>query len=377
MLPNQRHLFDLPDDVAYLNVAFTAPLLHAAAEAGQDAIHNKKNPWRITPNDFFTVVETVRGLFAGIVDAERDHIAVIPSVSYGIALAARNLPVAKNQVIVILQDQFPSNVYSWRNLASHIDAVVKTVTRPPDSDWTPALLENIKEDTAIVAVSHCHWTDGTMIDLVKVGERCRSVGAALVIDGTQSLGAMPFSVKNVQPDFLVTTSHKWLLGPYSLGFCYVAPKWHNGIALEENWMSRDGSEDFARLVDYQDDYQAGARKFDMGEASNFILSPIAAAALNQILTWGIENIAESLRSKTDLIANMAAEMGFDVAPRNARAPHLIGILKPGGFSKNLPNLLAREKVFVSIRGESIRISPHLFTTDEEIKRLFSALQKAL
>ena len=376
MLPNQRHLFDLPDDVAYLNVAFTAPLLRAAAEAGQNAIDNKKNPWRITPNDFFTTVENVRGLFARIVDAENDHIAVIPSVSYGIALAARNLPVAKNQVIVILQDQFPSNVYSWRKLASQINAVVKTVQRPPDSDWTPALLENIKDDTAIVAVSHCHWTDGTLTDLVKIGERCRSVGAALVIDGSQSLGALPFSVKTIQPDFLVTTSHKWLLGPYSLGFCYVAPKWHNGVGLEENWMSRNGSEDFARLVDYQDDYQAGARKFDMGEVSNFILSPIAVAALNQILNWGIENIAESLRAKTDLIASMAAEMGFEVAPSHARAPHLIGILKPGGFNQDLPNLLAREKVFVSIRGESIRISPHLFTTDEEIKRLFSALQKA-
>ena len=376
MLPNQRHLFELPDDVAYLNVAFTAPLLRAAAEAGKDAIHNKKNPWRITPNDFFTSVETVRKLFAEIVDAENDHIAVIPSVSYGIALAARNLPVAKNQVIVVLQDQFPSNVYSWRNLASQKDAVVKTIPRPHDSDWTPVLLENIKDDTAIVAVSHCHWTDGTRIDLVKIGEKCRSVGAALVIDGTQSLGAMPFSVKKVQPDFLVTTSHKWLLGPYSLGFCYVAPKWHNGIALEENWMSRDGSEDFARLVDYEDDYQAGARKFDMGEASNFILSPIAAAALNQILSWRIENIAESLRAKTNLIASMAKETGFKVAPKQARAPHLIGILKPGGLSKELPNLLAQEKVFVSIRGESIRISPHLFTTDEEIKRLFLALHKA-
>ena len=377
MIPNQRHLFDLADDVAYLNVAYTAPLLRAAAQAGQDAIQTKQNPWRIAPKDFFTSVETIRDLFAGIIGAEPDHIAVIPSVSYGIALAAKNLPVGKNQVILILQDQFPSNVYSWRNLASQINAVVNTVPRPPDSDWTPSLLESIKDDTAIVAVSHCHWTDGTWIDLVKIGEKCRSVGAALVIDGTQSLGATPFSIKQIQPDFLVTTSHKWLLGPYSLGFCYVAPQWHNGIALEENWMGRNGSEDFARLVDYRDDYQTGARKFDMGEVSNFILSPIAATAMNQILNWGVENIAESLRAKTDLIARMAEEMGFEVAPRHARAPHLIGIIKPGGFSKELPTLLAREKVFVSIRGESIRISPHLFTTDEEIKRLFFALKKAL
>ncbi len=254
---------------------------------------------------------------------------------------------------------------------------MKTVPRPADNDWTPALLESIKDDTAVVAVSNCHWTDGTLIDLEKIGAQCRSRGAALVIDGIQSLGAMPFSVERVRPDFLVAGAHKWLLGPYSFGFCYVDPKWHNGTALEENWMNRADSEDFSRLVDYRDNYQKGARRFDMGESSSFILSPIAAAALKQILEWGVENIAGTLRAKTDAIADRAREMGLVVASKHARAPHLIGISKPGGFPKELPNLLAQEKIFVSVRGESIRIAPHLYTTAEEIERLFSALRKVL
>lgn len=377
MIPNQRHLFDLPDDIAYLNIAYTAPLLRAAANAGRDAIRTKENPWTIASNDFFSSVETVRDLFAGIVGCNSDCVAIIPAVSYGIALAAKNLPLEEGQSIVVLDDQFPSNVYSWRSLASQKNAVVKTVPRPIDNDWTPALLERIEDNTAIVAVSNCHWTDGTLIDLEKIGERCRSKGSALVIDGIQSLGAMPFSVERVQPDFLVTAAHKWLLGPYCFGFCYVDSKWHQGLGLEENWMNRADSEDFSRLVDYRDNYQKGARRFDMGESSNFILSPIAAAALRQILDWGVENIAVTLRAKTDAIADRAKEIGLVVAPGHARAPHLIGISKPGGFPKELPNLLAQEKVFVSFRGESIRIAPHLYTAEEEIERLFSALRKAL
>ena len=377
MIPNQRHLFDLPDDVAYLNVAYTAPLLHAAANAGRDAIQAKQNPWTVTSNDFFSSVETVRNLFAGIVGCDSDCVAIIPAVSYGIALAEKNLPVEEGQSIVVLHDQFPSNVYSWRSLASRKNAVIKTVPRPDDNDWTPALLESIEDNTAVVAVSNCHWTDGTLIDLEKIGEQCRSKGAALVVDGIQSLGAMPFSVERVQPDFLVAGTHKWLLGPYSYGFCYVDTKWHQGMGLEENWMNRADSEDFSRLVDYRDNYQKGARRFDMGESSNFILSPIAAAALRQILDWGVENIAVMLQAKTDAIADRTTEIGLVVAPGNARAPHLIGISKPGGFRKELPNLLAQKKIFVSVRGESIRIAPHLYTSDEDIERLFSALRKAL
>jgi len=377
MIPNQRHLFDLPDDVAYLNIAYTAPLLRAAANAGRDAIRAKENPWTITSNDFFDSIETVRDLFARIVGCNSDCVAIIPAVSYGIALAAKNLPLEEGQSIVLLHDQFPSNVYSWRILASQKNAVVKTVPRPVDKDWTPALLECIEDNTGIVAVSNCHWTDGTLIDLEAIGERCRAKGSALVVDAIQSLGAMPFSVERVQPDFLVAAAHKWLLGPYSFGFCYVDSKWHQGMGLEENWMNRADSEDFSSLVDYRDNYQKGARRFDMGESSNFILSPIAAVAMRQILDWEVENIAVTLQAKTDAIADRAKEIGLVVAPRHTRAPHLIGISKPGGFRKELPNLLAQEKVFVSVRGESIRIAPHLYTADEEIERLFSALRKAL
>jgi selenocysteine lyase/cysteine desulfurase len=198
-----------------------------------------------------------------------------------------------------------------------------------------------------------------------------------VIDGAQSLGAVPFSVAEIQPDFVAAIAHKWLLGPYSMGFCYVAPKWQNGSALEENWLNRAGSEDFSRLVDYQEGYQPGARRFDVGEVSNFILSPIAAAALEQILHWGVEQIAETLRSKTDAIAERASEMGLVVADRQFRAPHMIGITKPGGFSGELPGLLAQDNVYVSVRGESVRVAPHLWNNDAEIDRLFTALKKVV
>ncbi len=377
MIPSQRHLFDLPEDIAYLNCAFTSPLLRPASLVGNSAIRAKEQPWGIKPDDFFTRTEDVRRLFGRLVGCDGDCVAVIPAVSYGIALAAKNLPIRKGETIVVLQDQFPSNIYSWQRLAASEQAEIKAVQRPSDGDWTRQLLSAIDEDTAIVAVANCHWTDGTLIDLSRIGEACRSVGAALVVDATQSLGAMPFSIEAVQPDFLVVTSHKWLLGPYSFGFCYVAPKWHQGIPLEENWLNRAGSENFARLVDYRDDYQAGARKFDMGAVSNFILTPIAAAALNQLLEWTVEDIAATLKAKTDAIAALAVQLGLKVAPAHARSPHMIGVTKPGGFRDDLLERLGNKNVFVSVRGESVRIAPHVYNTEEDIERLFSVLKSAM
>ena len=375
MIPCQRDKFDLPENITYLNCAYTSPLLKAAQEAGRAALQAKANPWTITSGHFFSSAETARELFARLVECKSDDVALVPAVSYGIALAARNLPVERGQAIVILQDQFPSNVYAWMRLASEKNAVVKTVQRPPDSDWTPAVLEAIDADTAIVAVQNCHWTDGTLVDLVKIGEKCRAHNAALVIDGIQSIGAMPFSIDRVQPDFLVAASHKWLLGAYSFGFCYVAPQWQAGTPLEENWFNRAGSEDFSRLVDYRESYQTGARRYDQGEASSFILAPIAAAGIRQILEWGVGNIAATLQGKTDAIADRAQQMGLGVAPAHTRAPHMIGVSKPGGFNKDLPLLLAQENIFVSVRGDSVRISPHLFNADEDIDRLFAVLEQ--
>jgi selenocysteine lyase/cysteine desulfurase len=377
MLADQRSLFDIPDSVVYLNCAYTAPLLKSAREAGEKALALKSEPWRLRPAHFFENLETVRNLFAELIDTQGSNIAIVPAVSYGIALAARNLPLSAGEEIVVIEEQFPSNIYSWQRLAREKDGEIKIVGRPPHHDWTEAVIQAIGAKTAIAALPNCHWTDGTLLDLPRIAARCHEKGAALVIDGTQSLGALPFSIETVRPDFLITTAHKWLLGPYSFGFCYIDPKWHHGVPLEENWLNRAGSEDFSRLVDYRDEYQPGARRFDVGEASNFSLAPIAAAALRQILAWDVQKISEALKAKTDRIAGAAEALGFRVAPEAARGPHMIGLAHPQGVPSALVAELAKARVHVSIRGESIRVAPHLYNTAEDLDRFINTLETGL
>jgi selenocysteine lyase/cysteine desulfurase len=375
-LGNQRDLFEVPDDIAYLNCAYMSPQLRSAREIGEAAVARKSRPWEITPDDFFEGSEEIRALFARLVGGDADGVAIIPSVSYGIAVAAANVPIDEGQSILILEDQFPSNVYAWRELAKRRGAKLVTVARPVDYDWTRAVLEGIDRDTAVVAVPNCHWTDGSILDLSRIGAAAREAGAALVVDGIQSLGAHPFDVAEVRPDFLVASAYKWLLGPYSVGFLYAGEGYRQGTPLEHNWITRRGSEEFSGLVNYQDAFQPGARRYDVGERSNFALLPVAAEALRRILDWGVENVSETIGALTDSIEEKARERGIETIPKARRARHMIGLKLGPEAPPDLAARLAAQNVFVSVRGESVRVSPHLYNTEADAERLFAALDGA-
>jgi selenocysteine lyase/cysteine desulfurase len=375
MLPCQRHLFDIPDDVAYLNCAYMSPLMKSAQEAGIGGLTRKAHPWEITPDKFFTGPEEFRVTASQLIDASPDDIAIVPSASYGIAAAARNLPIEKNQSILVLAEQFPSNYYPWQRRAEATGARLKVVAWPEDHDWTTAVLDSLTDDVAIAALPNVQWTSGGRLDLIRIGAACRKIGAALALDLTQSLGALPFSVEDVQPDFAAAASYKWLLGPYSVGLLYVAKKWQNGMPLEENWIQRANARDFSSLILYVEDYDAGARRFDMGERSNFALLPAAVRAMKQLLEWKVEQVSETSGALNNQLAKAAADVGFHAPSEPFRAPHYLALRRKNAFPRELPEILATEKVFVSVRGSSIRVTPHVYNTSEDCERLIACLRR--
>jgi selenocysteine lyase/cysteine desulfurase len=379
MIPCQRQLFDIPDDVAYLNCAYLSPMMHSVAEAGRAAIAAKMRPWGTVAKDFFAGPEEFRELASRLMNAAAEDIAIIPSVSYGVAAAVLNLDPEPDGEILMLQDDFPSDVYSWRRFAREKNLRIRTIERPnPDApDWTAAVLAAIGPQTRVVSVPQVHWTNGLKLDLVRIGQAARAVGAALVLDLTQSLGAVPVDLQAIDPDFAVAACYKWLLGPYGIGVLYVAPRHQQGRPLEEGWIARKGSEDFAGLVDYQDEYQPGAIRFDMGERSQFQLLPMAVAGMRQILAWGVNDIAASLSVLTARIGKEASEMGLSVAPAELRAPNYLGLSFAGGPPPELLQNLRARNVHVSVRGSSVRITPYLYNDESDIERLFDALRASL
>jgi selenocysteine lyase/cysteine desulfurase len=375
MLSCQRHLFDIPEDIAYLNCAYMSPLMRPVIEAGNVGLARKAHPWELTPDQFFTGAEEFRVTAAQLIDAPADCVAIVSSASYGIATAAHNLPVSKGQSILVLEEQFPSNYYAWQRLADEHDAALKIVAWPEDGDWTAAVLNSLTPDVGIAALPHVQWSSGGRLDLVRIGAACRKIGSALVLDLTQSLGALPFSVREVQPDFAVAANYKWLMGPYTTGLLYVAPKWHGGRPLEENWIQRENARDFASLILYTDKYDEGARRFDMGERSNFALLPAATRAIKQLLEWGVAEISETAGALNRQLAAAAEQVGFSSPPEDLRAPHYLCLRRKAGIPAELPDILARQKVFVSVRGSSVRVTPHVYNSATDGDRLIACLRQ--
>lgn len=380
MLSCQRSAFSLPADEHYLNCAYMSPLAQAVEAAGVAGIARKRVPSHLLPDDFFSETERARGLFARLIHApDPSRIAIIPAASYGLAIAARNLPAAAGQNIVVTHEQFPANVHAWRRLSGTRGVELRTV-RPPDAtdgrgrEWNVRLLEAIDRRTAIVALGHVHWTDGTRFDLEAVGRRARDVGAALVVDGTQSVGALPFDVEVIQPDAVVCAAYKWLMGPYSMGFAYFGPRFDDGEPLEETWMGRAGSENFKDLVNYRDEYQPGAVRYDVGERANFALMPMAIAGLELVLDWQPARVQAYTAALSAPLMERVRALGYAVEEADWRGAHLFGLRAPAWQDLTALNARLRaRRVHVSLRGSAIRVSPHVYNDAADVEALADAL----
>ena len=376
-LADQRALFEVDDEVAYFNSANLGPLLRSAREAGERALARRARPWEITAADWFDEAEALRSRFARLVGAGADDVALVPATSYGLAAVARNLDAAPGDRVLVLDEEYPSSYYTWQRLAARTGAELVVVEREPGQAWSEAILASIDERVVLAAVPNVHWTDGGIVELEPVGAALRAVGAAFVIDASQSLGAMPLDAGALRPDAIVTVGYKWLLGSLSLGFLYLDEAWHGGEPLEENWALRAGSEDFAALVEYPQDYQPGARRFDVGQRSSFQLVPIAAAALEQILAWQVPRIAATLDQRTRAISDGATRLGLAAPRPEERGPHMLGLHLPRETAGRVSTSLAEAGVFASVRGSSLRISPHLHNDERDVERLLAGLSAAL
>ena len=374
-LPVQRELFDIPDDVAYFNCASLAPQLRASADAAALAQAHRARPWTITSDDWFTGAEERRRLFARLAGLDPEGVALVPATSYGLAVAAANLTARPGQRVLVLAEDYPSNRYTWQRFAGRTGASLVTVERQDGQTWGEAVLQALDERTAVVAVLATHWTDGGSVDLAAVADQAREAGAALVVDASQALGAVPLDLAAIRPDYLVTVGYKWLLGPFALGYLYVAERHRDGVPLEENWISRLGSEDFGALVDYQDRYQPGARRFDVGQRTHFETTPMAVAALRQLLAWEVARVSATLGQVTGRIQREVEAIGLPLTTSD-RVPHMLGIGLPDQARSAVAGALAEAGVFAGLRGSSLRVSPHLWTTDQDIQRLVDALTMA-
>jgi selenocysteine lyase/cysteine desulfurase len=379
MLPSQRALFDIPDNVCYLNAAAVGPLPRAVKHAGEIGTARKARPWAIEPDNAPRQFERARAAAAKLINADADDVALISSVSYGIATAGKVLQVPPGSRVLLLRDDHSSPVLEWLGRAEAQGFMIEAVSPSNDGDWTAALLAAIERHGAppvgLASISSVHWADGGAIDLHRVVSALRAQGAKLVVDATHGAGVMPIDVRRLDPDFLVFPTYKWVLGPYGRAFLYVAKRWQNGVPIEQAGSGRRAIS--AEQAPYMRDaaYVAGARRYDMGERDHYISLEMASIGMEMVAAWGSDAIVERLRMLTDRLANGLRNSGVLVFDPRVRAPHLLSLRFPGGMPGDLVDRLAAEQVFISPRLGLMRISPHVYNDEADVDRFVDTFRR--
>ncbi|HEY0421450.1 MAG TPA: aminotransferase class V-fold PLP-dependent enzyme [Acetobacteraceae bacterium] len=380
MLPSHRELFEIPREVAYFNNGSFTPLPRPVREAGEAGVASKSVPWLMEHDTTEARAEAVRAAAARLIGAQPGDIAIVNSAAYGIATASANLPVERGTRILLIQGEFPSQSLEWARLAAERGAMLDLVPRPDDGDWTAALLRHIEQPgrppVGIAALTPLVWTDGALIDLERIIPVLRRQGAAIVVDATQAAGVLPVDVGRLAADYLVFPTYKWLLGPYTLAFLYVAPHRQEGRALEQHAANRSGgAEPFTGTLGPP---VGSARRFDMGQRNNPVTLPMALAGMELLESWGREQMAERMRHLTDLLAERAEAAGLRAVPRPLRPPHILGLHPPDGIGAgSLVASLAGQNVHVAERGGCIRVGAHVFNDEEDVERFGRAVQRAM
>lgn len=377
----QRDKFNLQRKYAYLNCAYMSPLLKKVENAGIKGIKLKRKPFHISADDFFQETETIRLLYSNLINnSEPKRICIIPSVSYGIANVTKNLPFSRGDVL-LLQEQFPSNVYPWLELQKkgmNIKFIDAPDTLKRGEDWNQHLLDSINSETRVVAMSHVHWADGTLFQLKAIREKLDKVGGLLIIDGTQSVGALPFDIQEIKPDALLCAAYKWLMGPYSIGLAYYSEAFDKGMPIEHNWINRKNSEEFSGLVDYESEFQELALRYEVGEHSNFILIPMLHQAIKQLLKWQPSEVQKYCDKLTKRSIDEIENLGYKVEDSDFRSSHLFGVRLGNKMSiDKIKSSLMRNKVSVSYRGSAIRVSPHVYNDELDMIKLLKALKEPI
>jgi selenocysteine lyase/cysteine desulfurase len=383
----QKHLFSIPSGEVYLNSAYMGPLATATVEAGQRALARRATPLTLTPEDFFAPAERARALCAALVGADPEAVALVPTAADGLAIVAHNLAPRAGQNVVVLAQQFPSNVYPWRRWSRdgiEMRAVAASVAADVDSaaltrrarDWNERLLAAIDSRTALVALEPAHWTDGTLFGLEAVAARARAVGAALVVDATQVAGAMPIDCAALRPDALVVHCYKSMLANYGLGFAVLGPRFADGRPLAESWLTRRGSEDFSGLTAYTDEYAAGMRRFDTSIRANPVLIDMLVASAELLVDWQPARVRSYLLEIARPAVERLRAAGFGVADEPLRAANLFGVvLPPGRDPRAIAAALKARRIHVSVRGSSVRVAPHVYNDAADLDRFATALSE--
>ena len=372
--------FRLPAGALYLDSAAQGPRLHTVLDAGHAALDASASPWVLSADAWEAQIEALRRQAADILfDGDHEGVALVPSVAYAMATAARNLPLHAQQAVLVLEGQFPSNLLCWQQRCSDVGAALIAASRATGEDWTDAVLRALSENpqVSVVTLPHAHWHDGALLDLDRIAPAVRKAGASLVLDLSQSLGVLPLPLRRWQPDFVAAVGYKWLLGPTGLAWMWVAPRWRDqGLPIEQHWLARDAGHSWQFPAGVPPPYCHGARRYDAGGVSDASRVAMSAAAFDQLQKWSVTKVRKRLAQLTSTLDQALDLHGLSAWKTPGHAPHFTALRPPTAQALDIvAAALLRESIICTRRAGLLRVAPHLHVTYEDMVRVVQIVAK--
>jgi selenocysteine lyase/cysteine desulfurase len=365
------------EGVAYLDAASQGPLPLAAVRAGREALALKERPWKITSATYTAIVDEVRALAARLLGSREDAVALVTGAGQVVNVVARGLDLGEGDEIVLPRHEFPSNDFPWRWLARR-GVRIKVVEPDHAAGAVSAarLASEIGPRTRVVAFAHVSYLHGGRIDPAPVVEAARRVGALTVVDGSQAAGALPFEFGASGVDVYAASAYKFLLGPYGAGLGLFSPAALDRIRVADvNWWSVKGSDDFNHLPTGGFELRPGAQRYDAHEPASFNNLMPFAESLRLLLEATPAAVQARARAVCDRILERLPAGIEPASPLEPGARSHLLCLRGGTAeaTRAAHARLAQAKVRASLRGDRIRVSPHLYNGDPDADRLAEAL----
>lgn len=364
------------EGVAYLDAATQGPVPLAASRAGREALLLKERPYRIGSATYLSVVAEARALAARLLGARDESVALVTGAGQIVNAVARGLELGEGDEVLLARHEFPSNDLPWGWLARR--GVRIRVAEPDDPSGAVSaerLAAEVAPRTRAVAFSHVSWLHGGRIDPGPVVDAARRVGALTVVDGSQAAGALPLDFGASGIDVYAAAGYKFLLGPYGAGLGLFSPAALDRLAIADvNWWSVVGAEELGRPP-AEVQLRAGAQRYDAHETASFNNLMPLSASLRLLLEATPAAVQAHARALGDRIL-AGLPPGFEPAsPLQAGArSHIVCVRgRTAADTQQAFERLRAAKVWVAHRGDRLRVSPHLYSSSDDVERLLGAL----
>ena len=371
---NEWHEFE---GVTYLNLAGNSPIPKGAIKRMQEAIEWKKFPQRIPDQAFFDVPNRVRTAIARLLGGKPEEVALTTGASTGMSAVAYGLEWQPGDEVITASGEFPLQYATWKPMEER-EGIKVTVVRPSDHFHTADdFIAALSPRTRLVSVSHVRFDNGAMIDAAKLAAACHAQGALLLLDVSQSCGAVPMDVTQFGADFLVCAGYKWLVGPFGTGFFWAR---HDHISKMRPgpfyWMTAEGVNHFADLATAPPRPENAAKRWDAAETANYYDLAALEGGLELVLRAGVKTIAEHNHKLIEqLFARLPKDRCVAASPldRAHRGPYGCFQARSPEKTRQLYEKLRSENVITSLREGHIRVSPYLYNNERDIDRLVSVI----